>query len=495
MDHDEIAYRRQRSGAWRLLRADHAPLVLATLGQVFIVDNVRSIAESALLERLEDLLSHLNARAQLDAGAGEHAPGEVPYPRSARAYLDAWAAPEQGWLRKYYPRGATEAHYDATTDVEKAWTFVSELQSRAFVATQSRLHTVIALLRQMVHQGSPDPTEHLASLHRQRAELDAEIARIEDGGHVPLDRVALSDHYQHFAQTARELLADFREVEDNFRSLDRDARAKVTAWEGAKGELLDELVGDRHTIAASDQGLSFQAFYEFLLSRAQQEELDDLLRALDAMEQLEVDGGLRHIHHDWMDAAERTQQMVRQLSEQLRRFLDDRVWLENRRVIDLLRGIERTVLRLRPPSDVAGFVEIEGSSPRVTLPFERPLYAPSPPSALDSSAVTEAMEEIDPAALFEQVHVDPVRLADGVRGLLRGRSQVGLAEVLDTHPPTQGVAEVVAYLGLTDTDLEVIIDDTGRQQVQLTDSAGSPRLLTLPRVTLARPGTAGGGRR
>src|SRR5258708_15024760 len=49
---------------------------------------------------------------------------------------------------------------------------------------------------------------------------------------------------------------------------------------------------------------------------------------------------LRHIHHDWLDAAERTQATVRQLSDQLRRFLDDQVWFENRRVIDVLRSIE-----------------------------------------------------------------------------------------------------------------------------------------------------------
>ena len=54
----------------------------------------------------------------------------------------------------------------------------------------------------------------------------------------------------------------------------------------------------------------------------------------------ERDARLQHIHYDWLDAAERTQATVRQLSEQLRRFLDDQMWFENRQVVDILRGIE-----------------------------------------------------------------------------------------------------------------------------------------------------------
>ncbi len=36
-----------------------------------------------------------------------------------------------------------------------------------------------------------------------------------------LDGTAVRDRYQQFSVTARELLADFRQVEENFRKLDR----------------------------------------------------------------------------------------------------------------------------------------------------------------------------------------------------------------------------------------------------------------------------------
>jgi len=45
---DEVAWLRDNSPAWRLLRADHAPLVLSFLHQAFVTENVRSIPVAEL---------------------------------------------------------------------------------------------------------------------------------------------------------------------------------------------------------------------------------------------------------------------------------------------------------------------------------------------------------------------------------------------------------------------------------------------------------------
>ena len=109
-----------------------------------------------------------------------------------------------------------------------------------------------------------------------------------------LEASALRDRYQQFSATARGLLADFREVEENFRKLDRDLREKIATWHGAKGELLDDVLGSRETIADSDQGRSFQAFYDFLLSQARQDELNRLLESVHQLTEIsEADPRLR----------------------------------------------------------------------------------------------------------------------------------------------------------------------------------------------------------
>lgn len=483
MEHEQIDYLRRHSAAWRLLRAGSAPLALSFLGQVFVEENRGAVAESVLVAGLDDVLSALS-------GGGD----EPRYPRPAREYLEAWAAPEQGWLRKFYPPGSDDPAYDATPALEKAYGWVVSLQTRSFVGTESRLHTLVDLLRQMVHGSESDPGARLAELHRRRAELDTEIAEVERGVLRRLDGVGLRDRYQLFASTARELLADFREVEDNFRGLDRAARERIAVWDGSKGELLEELLGDRSAITGSDQGRSFQAFYDFLLSRSRQDELAELLRRVRELDEIEPDRRVRHVDHDWLDAAERTQQTVRHLSEQLRRFLDDKVWLENRRVMDLLRSIEAHAITLREARPEV-VTELDDTGVTIRMPMERPLYAVRATSAVDSVIELDD-DDVDVAALFEQRHVDTLRLADNTRRALRGRGQVSLVDLLDRHPPTQGLAEIVGYLALTEDDIQVVVDDDAAVRIRYTDGSGEPRTLRAPAVSFARrrPHAVGGSR-
>jgi len=476
---DEVAWLRDNSPAWRLLRADNAPLVLSFLHQVFVTENVRSIPAAQLASRLDDELYALNAR---------HQPGESKrFPKPAKAYLDDWAAPEAGWLRKYYPHGTDEPHVDATPAVEKALKWVQSLNEREFVGTESRLNTIVDLLRQIVFGTETDPEQRIADLQRQRQDIDDQIDRIRDGQLDLLDASAVRERYQQFAATARELLADFREVEENFRKLDRQLREKIAGWHGGKGELLDDVLGSRETISGSDQGKTFQAFYDFLLSQARQEELSGLLDSVHQLTEITAkDPRLRHIHYDWLDAAERTQATVRQLSEQLRRFLDDQVWFENRRVIDILRDIEARALQVRDLKDVPVSMQVDAAAPAIRLPMERPLYAPVRRARIDSENVRPADEETDPAALFEQVYVDPEPLRGCVRQALRTYPQVGLAQLVADHPIRQGMAELVAYLSLKDTTFGLVFDDRHQEQVSWQEADGRERRVTMPRVTFVR---------
>jgi uncharacterized protein DUF3375 len=478
IEFDEVEWLRRNNAAWRLLRADHAALVLGFLGRVFVEENVRSISAVELTARLEDEMFALNERL-----------GEGTFPRAAKAYLDDWAQPDVGWLRKYYPPGSDEVHFDATPAVERALSWVQSLQARSFVGTESRLNIVLELLRQMVYGAETDPDARLVELQARRDAIDAEIAKVRAGQVEVLDGAAQRDRYQQFVATARGLLADFREVEANFRALDRALREKITTWSGSKGDLLDEVVGSRHTIAESDQGRSFHAFYDFLLSPQRQQEFSDLLARVQSLAVIgEVDPRVRRIHYDWLDAAERTQATVRLLSEQLRRFLDDQVWLENRRVMDILRGIEAHALALRDQSTSDVAFELDAAAPHIVLPMERPLYRSRVKQPLDST-VDVSETDVDVSRLFEQVYVDPARLTNAVRGALRRTSQVSLPDLLAACPLEQGLAELVTYLSLRDPGFDVLFDEGAREQVRWRDPDGRTRTASLPAVSFIRKAT------
>ena len=476
MDFDDIAVLRSQSAAWKLLRADNAPLVLSFLGRIFVDENVRSVSGPELASRLDDELLTLNQQL-----------GEGTFPKPARAYLDDWAAPDVGWLRKYYPPGSDEPHFDATPAVERALSWVKGLQVGSFVGTESRLNMIFALLQEMVFGAETDPSVRLEELHRRRREIDEEIELVAAGRFTVLDASAQRDRYQQFTTMARELLSDFRQVEANLRALDRDLRERIAGWSGSKGELLDNVLGSRELIADSDQGRSFQAFYDLLLSPQRQTELTELIDRVQWLPEIgDPDPRMRRIHYDWLDAGERTQATVRLLSAQLRRFLDDQVWFENRRVLDILRSVEANALRLRdvPDPDITMFVD--DTRPAVRLPMERPLYTPVQRKTIDSTQVRGSDDVVDATALFEQTYVDPARLSGGVRQALRERPQVALAKLLSARPLEQGLAELVTYLSLSDPSFRVVFDKQARDRVGWRDPDGRERAATLPRVTFAR---------
>ncbi|QGN34427.1 DUF3375 domain-containing protein [Microlunatus sp. Gsoil 973] len=480
MDYDAIDALRERHPAWRLLRAGNASLILSFLGSFFVDSNRGATAASEVAAALDDHVFGLNSK--ISTGSDE-----PRFPREPREYLEDWSATEAGFLRRFYPAGDEEVHYEVTPAFERAYAWVESLKGRAFVGTESRLHTVVDLLRQIVHGVEPNPDVRIAELRRQRDEIDAQIAAVDGGDIRMLDETGVRDRYQQFAATARDLLSDFREVEENFRRLDRSAREKIAGWDGSKGELLADLVGSRSDIAGSDQGRSFQAFYDFLLSEARQDELSALLSKVAGLSAVEADGRLRHVHHDWSEAAERAQRTVRQISEQLRRFLDDQVWIENRRVFDLVRAVETTALELRDDPPGIG-LQVDQPKIDIVLPFERPLYAPPASADVDSVIDNTPAEAIGSVVLFAQVFIDQARLAGNIRSVLPQRSSALLGDIVELYPIEQGAAEIIGYLALQDDDIQIELDETDDTILDYSDPAnpGSTIRARLPKATVTR---------
>jgi len=471
-----------------LLASPHAPLVASFLNRVFVVPNTRLTSEADLAEMLEDELFAL--REQLGA--------EV-YPKSATEYLNDWCAPDKGWLRKFYKPGTDEAQFDLTPATEKAIAWLASLTERPFVGTESRLLTLFALLEQISNGSEADPARRLDELRRKRGEIDAEIARVLSGDVPLMDDTAIKDRFLQFQQLAREMLSDFRQVEHNFRQLDRSVREKIALWDGSKGALLDQVMGERDAIGDSDQGRSFRAFWDFLMSSRRQEELSarlDHILDLPAVAALKPEPRTRRVHHDWLEAGEHTQRMVAQLSQQLRRLLDDRVFQENRRILELLRGIETKALALRDVPPAVDVMPLDEMGADLALTQERPLYALRTKPRLAVLVLEDGDDDIDTARLFDQHVVDKARLREVLRQALRRQSQISLRALLMTQPLQQGLAELVTWLELAHAGssgldgLRATVDDDVQEIVewamQGTDGSTIRRRARMPRVVFAR---------
>ncbi|MBG6224321.1 flagellar motility protein MotE (MotC chaperone) [Arthrobacter sp. CAN_A2] len=479
MDYYAVASLRENHGGWSLLRAQNAPLALAFFMAAFTGPNQRNLGRQQLIDVLDDVL--FDVRESL---------GEDSFPREAADYLDDWAAPERAWLRKYYAPGEDEPRYDLTATSEDVVRWVESIQGRAFVSTQSRLTSIFAVLKALVQGSETDPEVRLAELQRQRDGIDAEIQRLRDGHLRVMSTPEALDHLQQLTGLAKDLLSDFREVEQNFRTLDGEVREHITTWDGTQGELLASIFANQQGITSSLQGRTFQGFWDYLMSPQLRTELRDLLHRATQIEALAERDELRRLgtlHQDWLPAVEQTQTTVRQLSQQMRRLLDNKVFLENKRIMQLIRQVEGGALatRGRPPSGV--FMDIAAPTVDVALPFERPLYEPSRRAMVDDVVELSDDSAVDADALFSQFYVDKHRLAANVDLVLEEAEQATLAEVTAAYPLSQGLAEVVAYHQLADESPWASVTEDSTEQLAWTLPDGSIREATINRIIFVRP--------
>ena len=329
MEHDYLLKLRQHP-TWRLLCADNSPLIISFFYRVFIQTNSRSLRQSELVEKLEDTLFHLR----------EIHPNK--YPKAANAYLTDWANTDNAFLRKYYTNNSDEAEFDLTPASEKSIEWLRSLEQKQFIGTESRLLTVFELLKTILQTTETDPKQRISELETQRAEIEAEIAKLKNGELISYDPRQVKERFYQLEETARSLLMDFRQVEDNFRQLDRSTRKKIARSSKNKGDLLDEIFSEHDQIGDSDQGKSFQAFWGLLMSPSQQEEFNQLIQKVLALEEVkscQPDELLPKMKYHLLEAGEKVQRTNSRLVEQLRRYLDDQVWLENKRIMDIIKEI------------------------------------------------------------------------------------------------------------------------------------------------------------
>jgi hypothetical protein len=478
MEHDYLEKLKQTHPTLRLLMADNSPLIISFLHLVFIRPNRRSLPQAEISSRLDDYLFLLR-----------EIHGEGKYPKTGRQYLEDWANGTTPFLRKYYTNVSDEPEFDLTPATEKAMEWLHSLEERRFIGTESRLLTMFNLLRDLARKTNIDPADRIAELEKQKEEIDGEIERIRLGIVETYDSTQIRERFFQVEETARRLLADFRQVEYNFRALDRAIRERIAVSDKPKGKLLDEIFLEQDAIRDSDQGKSFHSFWEFLISSPRQAELAELLEAvydLEEVRELHPDPFLSGIKFSLMDAGEKVYKTGAMLVEQLRKYLDEQNYLENRRIMELVRGIEKKAVAIKnaPPVE-RDFAHLDDVRPELELVMARGLFAPAHNVSIGDSRVTLGEAAIQVEALYRQNFVNESELRGNIRRALQTRPQISLRSLVDLYPISKGLAEVVTYLELAHRGSGLVADD-GEELVTFTTESGVVRQVRLPRVIFVR---------
>jgi hypothetical protein len=170
----------------------------------------------------------------------------------------------------------------------------------------------------------------------------------------------------------------------------------------------------------------------------------------------------------------------------LRRYLDDQAYLENRRIMQLIREIEQNALAVKGDALADFVMELDDTGPTIDLVMDRPLFALPAQARIDSDLPQDEGEPVPVDALFAQIHVGKARLENHIRRALQTRVQVSLTDLVEAQPIEQGLAEIIAYLSLAADNEAAVIDDRERRTIIWEDEEGRRRQAVLPLVIFAR---------
>lgn len=274
MNYEQVKHELKSSAAIRLLRSSNAALILSFLYQQFKVDQRVSVNQIELEDKLGDYLELLQ----------EIYPGD--HPRTAKEYLSEWC--DNQLLRKTFD-GSDDPILTLTPAAEKSISWLEDLQNKEeFVGAESRFLQIFDLLKEIQDRSTVDVEIRITQLEQDRDRIQQEIDRIRQIGRVDIySPTQLQERFLLANQVTRQLIADFRDIEQNFRNLTRKVQAAQFEKDSRKGMVVSRVLDADQELKDSDQGRSFYAFWNFLMSDRKRQELQLMIQRVYQLEDLQ----------------------------------------------------------------------------------------------------------------------------------------------------------------------------------------------------------------
>jgi hypothetical protein len=444
----------------KMVTADNAPLIIGFLFKSFKQeqDNLifNSLTERELNSNLTDYLYVINQ-------------DEVLYPKKSKEYLTDWT--NAGYLRKY-PGRNDEFLFELTPAAENAFKWIDSLERPEFVGTESRLKNLFEKIKDLSLKTKVDKKARLKELNAKKRAIEDEINDLNNGKIDLWDDRQIKEQYLMIEETAKYLLADFRQVEDNFRNLDRDFRKKIITTNLTKGKVLDDFWQQQDFLLETDQGKSFTAFWEFLLLQSRQDELDELIDEIlniPVVQQLQKDTfRLENIRNNLVEAGDKTKKTTNSLWEQLRKFLEHKSFFENKIIHENITEIFK-IISENATADFSKTLSVNlDDIIKIDLITEKPLFKVPQKIKFAQNEFDVGKATADNQNIYDQFEINIAELRGNIRNALKRKTQISFIDLIKEFPVRKGIAEVVAYMEIASQEKHKhIVDENIRQIIDI----------------------------
>jgi hypothetical protein len=457
------------SAAWKLLRADNAPYILAFLSGLFSENSEVPFSQARIL--LDDELIRFR---ELDIWKTE---------TSAGTYLNKWI--KEGWLREM------DDVLTKTDASEIAIRFAQGLDEHNSGTTASHLKIVQDAVRDFSVEINSNINERIALLKSKQSEIQREIDALHAGVVTELTESEQRERVREIYHLASILTGDFRLVEDELRQLDQNIRIQIIEEDATKGNILLSVLEKENLLSETDAGGAFESFFYLLCDQHRTTELREQLRSilshpvakhLTFHQQQFLSRLMRELSRE----SERVFQIRRRTEESLRAYLESGYAQENRAVERLLNRLEKLAVELKNADcnlQTETTLFLPTGAATISSPDSMLLMLPD--EKLNTSDVEENLNtKIPSTQMLDCLDAVQIRLiAEKVLSTLKKHGPMTIASIVRHNPINAGLEELVAYLRVAKSMGVVSLEEI--ESVEIKDKRGMQLRASIPTFLLS----------
>lgn len=482
MDINQLVQTLNNSPSVKLLKMRSAEFFLAFVTSVF--DEQMAIGEEKLQMLLENMLD--NQREDItDEDINEETLSESNEAKAKRL-IKEWT--DKGLFANYQNEDG-EIIYELSSHTSKVIDWVTSLKKEEYIGTESKFKTLFSQLKDLVEFSNEDREKRLELLRQKKEDIERQIESLEMGEEIEVyEDYQIEPRYNSLNKLAKELLSDFKEVDDNFKEIIKQIYKRQTDNEGKKN-ILNYIFDAYAELKDSQQGKSFYAFWEFLLSSELQKEWDELTdllyKTLDKRNIDSKDKFLKEMKKHLFDAGEKVSKTNDRMSEKLSLIIRNNGNSDTQATKQVINDIKKILLNTAQNKE-RNNTSLNYEVVELNLPTERQLNLIPKQEVEYNNIPTEAdldineLERLD--KLYNYHQIDRKILHKRIDIILQENTQTTLAEVIEQNNGIEkGLSELFGYISIL-KEYKTIVSDNRTQEIIFSKD----KTITIPEIIITQ---------
>ena len=419
----------------------------------FLVNTFSNQQGTISSERIHNQLADYLEVVQVESDEESEILFSDNYEIKAKKFVQNWT--NKGFLTNYQDE-IGEIYYELSSHSSKTLDWLSSLKKEEYVGAESKFKNIFNQLKELVEFTNEDVEKRIQLLEDKKLEIEQQIQRMKVGEDVKVfQEFEIVPRFNQLSKSAKELLSDFKEVEDNFKEITKDIYLKHAEGNLTKSNILEFTFDAIDELKNSQQGKSFYAFYTFILTPSLQDEWGNLIKELyKTLENKDIEisdyflkGMKKNLHSSGQKVSKANDKMAEKLSRIIRENEASKSEVTKNIIYDIKKSlIELSKVKIRP--DVSFELETDL---QINIPFERKLTYEQREQLTYKSNPKLADEDISQSnnlnKLFNLSTIDKELLRKRIKDVLREKSQTTIAEVIESFGGIErGLPELLVTL-------------------------------------------------